>query len=784
MTEAGAATTRPGPDRAWRWLAWAWLLVVLALGLQQAMFWRQPAIDTDVMALLPGSAADARLSAANQRLADAVTGEVVVLLSTDDWPRTQAAAQAFLAEIARGKALQATAVDDADALAGAIAFYAPHRQGLLTPDQRAWLRQATPDVIADMAMARLLSPVGGGMGRWQDDPLGLWPAWWQAKAGQGMQSRDGLLSVRNGDGREWALLRFHSAQPAFRVDGEAPLHTALDAATAAAGKAAGGELKLLHGGVPLHAEAAASRAAFEVNTIGIGSLLAVLLLVWLAFRSPRPIVLVGLSLLVGLAAGVAVTTFLFGKIHLLTLVFGASLAGVAEDYGIHYFACRQGRPDVPPHSLMRQLLPALALALLTSVLAYLTLGIAPFPGLRQMAVFAATGLSATFLTAALWFPWLDAGRPRDSRFAARIAGSLAHWPRWRPNAVGIVALLLFAAFIAGGLHRLKVNDDLRSLQASPPTLLADEIAIGKLLGLPSPAQYFLVEGDNAQAVLRNEERLTDALQPLVAAGTLQGWRAVSDWLPSLQRQQADRALVAPVETLARSRAAALLGEAMEVDTAATTATPRLLVDAGLRQPLAAPLRPLWLGDVDGRHASVVMLQGLSPANLPAIVAAAHGIDGVRWIDRTATFSSLLGHYRVQMSWLLLAGYVAVGLALLLRFGRSGWRALLPTALAALLSLAALGWIGEPLQLFGVLAQLLLLGIGVDYGIFLLEHRDDGASWLAVCLGAASTLLAFGLLSLSATPALHGFGLMLLLGIGSVWLLSPCLRPAADPASNR
>ena len=37
-------------------------------------------------------------------------------------------------------------------------------------------------------------------------------------------------------------------------------------------------------------------------------------------------------------------------------------------------------------------------------------------------------------------------------------------------------------------------------------------------------------------------------------------------------------------------------------------------------------------------------------------------------------------------------------------------------------------------------------------------------------------------ALSATPALHGFGLMLLLGIGSVWLLSPCLRPTADPAT--
>ena len=151
MTESGAAAARPGTDRAWRWLAWIWLAVVLALAVQQAGFWRQPAIDTDVMALLPGSDSDARLSAANQRLSDAVTGEIVVLLSGNDWSRTQAAAQAFLADIARGDALRAAATDDAEAVAGAIAFYAPHRQGLLTPEQRAWLRQATPEAITDMA---------------------------------------------------------------------------------------------------------------------------------------------------------------------------------------------------------------------------------------------------------------------------------------------------------------------------------------------------------------------------------------------------------------------------------------------------------------------------------------------------------------------------------------------------------------------------------------------------------------------------------------------------------
>ena len=54
-------------------------------------------------------------------------------------------------------------------------------------------------------MARLYSPVGGGLGRWQDDPLGLWPAWWQARAGQGMQLRDGFVAVR--EEREAQIVR-------------------------------------------------------------------------------------------------------------------------------------------------------------------------------------------------------------------------------------------------------------------------------------------------------------------------------------------------------------------------------------------------------------------------------------------------------------------------------------------------------------------------------------------------------------------------------------------------
>jgi predicted exporter len=157
---------------------------------------------------------------------------------------------------------------------------------------------------------------------------------------------------------------------------------------------------------------------------------------------------------------------------------------------------------------------------------------------------------------------------------------------------------------------------------------------------------------------------------------------------------------------------------------------------------------------------------------------------VRWVDKTVEVSDLLGRYRGSMAWLLVLGHALVLLALVWRFGRMAWRAWLPTALATVLTLAMLGALGQPVQLFHVLALALLLGVGVDYGIFLLEHPDDGSAWLAVVIGALSTWLSFGLLALSATPALRAFGLTLLIGLALVAGLAPVLRRAPAPGSSQ
>ena len=89
-----------------------------------------------------------------------------------------------------------------------------------------------------------------------------------------------------------------------------------------------------------------------------------------------------------------------------------------------------------------------------------------------------------------------------------------------------------------------------------------------------------------------------------------------------------------------------------------------------------------------------------------------------------------------------------------------------------MTLAMLGLFDSPLTLFHTLALILVFGIGVDYSLFFAESKQGNGVMMAVFMSTCSTLMAFGLLAFSQTPAIHYFGLTLLLGIAVTFLLSP------------
>lgn len=763
----------------WRRVApWLWLACVLGVAVHQWQFWHQDRLETNLFALLPADEREAGSERALRGLADAASREVLVLIGAPQWEQARRAAERF---DATWRALDPELADTPSfnpaAAEQALQALRPWRDRLLEPEQLEQLRNTPVEALAAQALAALHQPgPAWRLSEWVADPLGLWPQWWSRRAAHNpLRPRDGWLTVQ-AEGQYWVLLARQTRGAPFSMSGERPHGQALDSAEQSL-REAEPQVQVLRAGVPLHAEAAAAQGAAEVNLIGWGSLAAVLALVWASFRSLRPVACVALSLIVGVAVALSVTAWAFDRVHLVTLVFGASLIGVAEDFGIHYFASRAAAPNESGPALMRRLGPGLSLALATSVLGYAAMALVPFPGLRQMALFSAVGLVAAFITVACWFPTLAGSGRAMTPLARRIAGSL----RWRPalpqGAAGWSLAALAAVLVAAGLLRLPVRDDLRQLQSSPPALVQQQRQVQQLLRWPSPGQFFLVNAASEDQLLEREQQLIAALAPLREQRLISGWSALSDWVPPLQRQREAAALTARAEAAVLASVGRQLGERFERPAMAPAA---LDLAGWLVQPAASALRAQWLGrQADGSVASVVLISGLErPDDLPRVAQATTGIPGVRWVDRVAQVSQLLARYRVAMGAVLVLGFVAVGAALWARYRRHAWRAWLPSALACLISLGVLGWLGLPLQLFNVLALIILLGIGVDYGIFLLEHPGDGSAWLAVVLGAASTLLSFGLLGLSSTPALRAFGLTMAIGVVTVLLLSPLFLPRA------
>ncbi len=98
-------------------------------------------------------------------------------------------------------------------------------------------------------------------------------------------------------------------------------------------------------------------------------------------------------------------------------------------------------------------------------------------------------------------------------------------------------------------------------------------------------------------------------------------------------------------------------------------------------------------------------------------------------------------------------------------------ALLPvlSAVSALMLVAALG---ADISLFSLLAMLLLLGMGLDYVIFLAESKNPEKVMVSLCLSCVTTILSFGLLAVSQTTAVAAFGMTVAVGMVLIFLLSP------------
>ncbi|HCB1498348.1 TPA: MMPL family transporter [Klebsiella michiganensis] len=764
MTNANALPPSKRPALFWG-IACLILLGVLLTLLPQAR------LNSSVLAMLPKQALGAIPPSLNDGFMQRLDRQLVWLVSPGKKADPQVA-RSWLSLLEKSQALaEVKGPMDTDSQQAWGAFFWQHRNGLIDSDTRARLQNGG-EAQAQWILSQLYSAFSGVSGKeLQNDPLMLMRGSQlaMAKNGQRLRLMDGWLVAQDEQGNYWYLLHGELSGSSFDMQQTHQLVTTLNTLEGEL-KAQYPQAQLLSRGTMFYSDYASQQAKRDISTLGVATLFGVILLIVAVFRSLRPLLLCLISIGIGALAGAVVTLLIFGELHLMTLVMSMSIIGISADYTLYYLTERMVHgAETSPWQSLSKVRNALLLALLTTVAAYLIMMLAPFPGIRQMAVFAAVGLSASCLTVIFWHPWLCRGLPvRPVPAMVLMLRWLAAWRRNKKLSVGLpVALALLSL---AGIATLRVDDDISQLQALPQDILAQEKAITALTGQSVDQKWFVVYGKSAQQTLERLELFTPALEQAKKEGWLGGYRTIA--LNSLARQQQDLSLLknaAPAVTKALNNAGLAT---VNPDLNAMPVT----VDAWLASPASEGWRLLWITLANGESGVLVPVEGMK--NSAALNTLSTKYSGVAWMDRKSSFDELFALYRHILTGLLLVALAVIACGAMVRLGwRKGLISLVPSVLSLGCSLAVLALSGHAVNLFSLLALVLVLGIGINYTLFFSNPRGTPlTSFLAITLAMLTTLLTLGMLVFSATQAISSFGIVLVSGIFTAFLLSPLAMP--------
>ena len=758
------------------------LLAVLALAGWQ---WRDGApLSANLMELVPGTSPDPLELRAEQRMQEPLNREMLVLVGHSDRQQAIALAKQL------GEQWQASGLFEkvqwnlqadlpalrTQLLQGRLAMLPAADRAQLIQDPQAFIQQRVQSLFDPFTGFSLVPS--------QDDWLGLTGRIQNGMPQHGSVQPDigsGAL-IADADGKSWVLLRARTQGNAF--DMQLPLHVA-DLLSAARQQAAQVNGQLLAASGLLYAADGQRQASREITWVGGGATVGILLLLLLAFRRWR-VLLAFVPVLVGMLFGAVTCVAFFGHMHVMTLVLGSSLIGVAVDYPLHYLSKSWSLKPWRSWPALRLTLPGLSLSLATSCIGYLALAWTPFPALTQIAVFSAAGLIGAYLTAVCLLPaLLNNVELRPAQWPLDLAERLLGWREVLLQRIGTPILLgLLLVFCAAGLWQLTTKNDIRQWVSAPPALTDEATTIARITGFQPTSQFFLVRGKDQQQLLERQAALAQRLDQLVGLEELKGYLSLNQLVASAAEQNALRDALGQLERQWQPLAEVGVPiTALQAELTQLQALPQQDIAAVLAGPLGEPWRTLWLGETEDGVAGLVSLQGLNDAVLLRLQA--QDLPGVQLVDRLGQLNSVFAATQISAAELKLLSCVLIVLLLVVPFGFGGaLRIVALPLLAALCSLASLGWLGQPLTLFSLFGLLLVTAISVDYAILMREQIGGAAvSLLGTLLAAVTTWLSFGLLAVSGTPAISNFGLSVSLGLAFSFMLAPWAASRPAPASE-
>lgn len=528
-----------------------------------------------------------------------------------------------------------------------------------------------------------------------------------------------------------------------------------------------------------HVHAAANERILrkDVRLCLAGMSAALLVLLFAVFRDLRA-AWVFLVPAASLVPALVLTGWLNRGVSAVALGFGAVIAGIAVDYGIHLFSSL--RSGAPPEKAFPRIHAPLLQSLFTTAAAFVPFLFSSVPGYRQIGQVTLAAIGLSFCLGIFVLPGVF--RSRTSPLPA-FSGPL---PGARFSKAALYSWFLLIAAAAVAIPSVRLKTELKQLDGTPDAVFHDEAFFRKCWNMAEPV-FLAVRGASKEDALRKNDRLSRdllSLPPEYRRNTLSGIypssrtaaRNTERWNAFWKKHSASlKANLLEISTKAGFSKNAFLPfyEWIATPRSAPPAPMPFLERIASNYVLTAPGETWVLSPVDPETAKSGILASLIEESEDRFL-----------FSENALLSDIQKAMQSETRVLaLLALVLAVGS---LRATGTGTRRIALSLLPALTSLvlflggsARFGLVLNPLHLA---ALVIVLGLAVDYGVFMVHvcrSRDNRDAVRGVSLSALTTLFGSGILLGARHPVLRSLGVPIFFGVLTAWIAALVFVPAFD-----
>jgi predicted exporter len=503
------------------------------------------------------------------------------------------------------------------------------------------------------------------------------------------------------------------------------------------------------------------------------SSVAIFLLIMYFLRSWKGILvfLVPSSVLCLATAG---TLLIYDSVSAVTIAFGSVLLGISDDYPILvYFAL--SRKEREPGNVVSEVARPVLFGGLTTIITFSIMLLSNLPGQRQLALFCMIGVAVSLIFSLIVLPQLLQGLPGEKRYFSSKPQGIFILPRkwvvfcW----IGISVLCLWQA------GRLHFNGDLRMLNAVPKEMKEIERYFEKTWGNFQDNAILFAEGKDLQSSLQTNDRLFTYLSEKMPVDKI---ISLAPIFPSEKTEASNRERWKGFWTQGNGRLANRLitDEASKVGFSANAFTP--FFDMLKKEPAPLAMNDLNIIGLNDLYDSLVLREKDKVLTLTLTPDTAEIVglfdkdknrpEGVRLVSQ-GRFRSIISKTLVDnfTRYIILALIIIiVSVSILFRNLKKIVLALMPVATGLIFMLGAMGFMGIEFNLFNIVATILVIGLGVDLGIFMVCNLSEGyehTANLGILLGGLTSFVGLGALTLAHHPAMSSIGITVLLGLCGV-----------------